>query len=114
MLLALGAIALVALGILIARLLTPRSHTLAGTTIVVTTHPVTTTTAPATVPNLIGRSLQDAVSTLQGAHLRLIYLRLPVSSRARAGKIVQQSPLGGGHAPQNARVLVFLGAYRAG
>jgi hypothetical protein len=27
---------------------------------------------------------------------------------------VQQSPLGGGHAPQNAQVLVYLGAYRVG
>jgi hypothetical protein len=62
------------------------------------------------VPNVIGRSLQDAVSALQGAHLRLIYLDFPVGSRTQAGKIVQQSPLAGGHAPQNAQVLVFLGA----
>lgn len=65
-----------------------------------------------TVPNVIGKSLPDAVSTVQGAHLRLIYLRYPITSKAQAGKIVQQSPLAGGHAPQNAQVLVFLGAYR--
>jgi beta-lactam-binding protein with PASTA domain len=64
------------------------------------------------VPNVIGRRLQDAVSALQGAKLRLIYLKFPVSSRAQAGKIVQQSPLSGGQAPQNAQILVFLGAYR--
>ena len=29
-----------------------------------------------------------------------------------AGKIVQQSPLRNGQAPQNAQVLVFLGAFR--
>ena len=64
------------------------------------------------VPNVIGRRLQDAVSALQGAKLRLIYLKFPVTSRAQAGKIVQQSPLSGGQAPQNAQILVFLGAYR--
>jgi serine/threonine-protein kinase len=69
---------------------------------------------PEQVPNLIGRNLHDAVSALQGAHLRLIYLKFPVTSRAQAGKVVQQSPLAGGQAPQNAQVLVFLGAYRAG
>jgi hypothetical protein len=47
---------------------------------------------------------------MQGAHLRLIYLRYPVTSQSQAGKIVQQSPLAGGQAPQNAQVLVFLGA----
>jgi beta-lactam-binding protein with PASTA domain len=65
------------------------------------------------VPDVVGKTLQDAVSALQGAQLRLIYLKFPVTSRAQAGKIVQQSPLGG-QAPQNAQVLVFLGAYRAG
>jgi len=68
--------------------------------------------AQETVPNVIGKSLPDAVSAVQGAHLRLIYLKYPVTSKAQAGKIVQQSPLSGGHAPQNAQVLVFLGAYR--
>ena len=64
------------------------------------------------VPNVIGKSLQDAVSTVNGANLRLIYVKLPVTARSQAGKIVQQSPLGGNQAPQNAQVLVFLGAYR--
>ena len=49
---------------------------------------------------------------MNGAHLRLIYVKFPVNSRSQAGKIVQQSPLAGGHAPQNAQVLVFLGAFR--
>jgi beta-lactam-binding protein with PASTA domain len=66
------------------------------------------------VPTVIGNSLQEALSAINGAHLRLIYLKLPVTSRAQAGKVVQQSPLGGAHAPQNAQVIVYLGAYRAG
>jgi serine/threonine-protein kinase len=64
------------------------------------------------VPSVIGQTLQQAVTTVNGAHLRLIYVKFPVSSRSQAGKIVQQSPLAGGHAPQNAQVLVFLGAFR--
>ena len=62
------------------------------------------------VPNVVGQTLQQALASINGAHLRLIYVKFPVTSRSQAGKIVQQSPLGGGHAPQNAQVLVFLGA----
>jgi eukaryotic-like serine/threonine-protein kinase len=64
------------------------------------------------VPNVIGQTLQQAVSTLNGARLRLIYVKYPVSARSKAGQIVQQSPLGGGNAPRNAQVLVFLGAFQ--
>jgi eukaryotic-like serine/threonine-protein kinase len=66
----------------------------------------------ATVPNVIGQTLEQAVSTVNDAHLRLIFLKLPVTSRTQAGKIVQQSPLGGGQAPQNAQVVVYLGAFK--
>jgi beta-lactam-binding protein with PASTA domain len=64
------------------------------------------------VPSVIGKTLQDSVTAMQSAHLRLIYLRYPVTSRAQAGQIVQQSPVGGSKAPQNAQVLVFLGAFK--
>jgi eukaryotic-like serine/threonine-protein kinase len=63
-----------------------------------------------TVPNVVGMTLQQAVGAMNAAHLRLIYLKYPVTTQAQAGKIVQQSPLSSGHAPQNAQVLVFLGA----
>jgi beta-lactam-binding protein with PASTA domain len=63
------------------------------------------------VPSVIGKTLKDAVSAMQSSQLRLIYLRYPVTSRAQAGQIVQQSPVGGGKAPQNAQVLVFLGSF---
>jgi beta-lactam-binding protein with PASTA domain len=71
-------------------------------------------TTDESVPDVIGQTLPQAVSSLNGAHLRLIYLKLPLSSKTRAGKIVQQSPLAAAHAPQNAQVLVYLGAYRTG
>ena len=67
-----------------------------------------------TVPNAIGQTLEQAVSTVNGAHLRLIFLKLPVTSRTQAGKVVQQSPLGGAQAPQNAQVVVYLGAFKQG
>lgn len=68
----------------------------------------------ATVPNVVGQTLQQAVSTLNGVHLRLLYLKYPVSSRTKAGKVVQQTPLSGNKAPQNAQVIVYLGAFKAG
>jgi serine/threonine-protein kinase len=64
------------------------------------------------VPNVVGQTLQQALTSINGAQLRLIYVKLPVTSQSQAGKIVQQSPLGGGHAPQNAQIVVFLGAFR--
>jgi beta-lactam-binding protein with PASTA domain len=70
--------------------------------------------APASVPNVVGQTLPQAVSTLNAAHLRLIYLKYPVTSRAQAGKVVQQSPLGSAQAPQNAQVVVYLGAFKKG
>jgi beta-lactam-binding protein with PASTA domain len=63
------------------------------------------------VPNVVGKTLSEAVAAMQSAHLRLIYLKYPVDSQAKAGKIVQQSPIGGS-APQNAQILVFLAAYK--
>jgi serine/threonine-protein kinase len=70
--------------------------------------------ATATVPNTVGQTLNDALSTLNGAKLRLIFVKLPVTSRSQAGKIVQQSPGDAASVPQNAQVLVLLGAYRTG
>jgi serine/threonine-protein kinase len=71
-------------------------------------------TTDETVPNVVGQTLQQAVSTLNAAHLRLIYLKYPVTSRTQAGKVVQQSPLSGAKAPQNAQVAVYLGAFKQG
>jgi beta-lactam-binding protein with PASTA domain len=64
------------------------------------------------VPTVVGQTLEQAVGTLNGAHLRLIYLKYPVTSRAQAGKVVQQSPLGGARAPENAQIVVYLGAFK--
>ena len=66
-------------------------------------------TTDVTVPNAVGQTLTQAVSTMNGAKLRLIYVKFPVTSQSQVGKVVQQSPLGSGKAPQNAQVLVYLG-----
>jgi serine/threonine-protein kinase len=66
------------------------------------------------VPNVVGETLQEAVSALNAAHLRLIYLKFPVTSQTQAGKVVQQTPLGGAQAPQNAQIVVYLGAFKKG
>jgi beta-lactam-binding protein with PASTA domain len=63
------------------------------------------------VPNVISQPLQRALTSINGANLRLLYLRFPVSSKSQAGKIVQQSPLGGAQAPKNAQVVVYLGSF---
>lgn len=63
------------------------------------------------VPNVIGNSLQQALSSINGASLRLLYVKFPVTSRSEAGKIVQQSPLSGAQAPRNAQIVVYLGAF---
>jgi beta-lactam-binding protein with PASTA domain len=67
-------------------------------------------TTDVTVPSAVGQTLRQAVSTMNGAQLRLIFVRLPVTSGSQTGKIVQQTPLGGGKAPENAQILVYLGA----
>jgi serine/threonine-protein kinase len=64
------------------------------------------------VPNVVGKSLQQAVASLNGANLRLIYVTLPQTTKAGVGKIAQQSPLAGSRAPQNAQVVVYLAVYR--
>lgn len=65
-----------------------------------------------TVPSLTGGSLPHAVSTANGAHLRLIYVKRTVTDHSQAGVVVDQSPAAGAHAPQNAQVLAYLGAYK--
>lgn len=64
------------------------------------------------VPNTDGMTLKQALAAINGANLRLLYLPYPVTTKAQAGKVVQQTPLGGDSAPQNAQVLVFLAEYR--
>jgi serine/threonine-protein kinase len=66
----------------------------------------------ATVPNTVGQTLQQAVSTLNGAGLRLTFIKVPTSSPASIGKVVEQTPLPGKTAPKNAQVLVYLGVKR--
>jgi len=62
------------------------------------------------VPNVIGNKLPQAVSALNAAGLRLIYVRYAITDKSKAGTIVQQTPLTGERAPHNAQVLVYMAA----
>jgi beta-lactam-binding protein with PASTA domain len=89
----------------------------AGTTVPYHSHvQINLSTGPGTkpkeqVPNVVGQTLTQALAAIKGAHLRLLYLKYPVTDKSQAGKIVQQSPTGG-TAPQNAQILVWMGAYQ--
>jgi beta-lactam-binding protein with PASTA domain len=65
-----------------------------------------------TVPDARGQKLHQAVATMQGANLRLIFVKVPVSDRAQVGTIVDESPAAGDQAPKNAQVLVYLGVLK--
>jgi len=41
------------------------------------------------VPDLSGKTLNEAVSAVQAAHLRFIFVKLPVDSRDQVGKGVR-------------------------
>lgn len=69
--------------------------------------------AEKTVPDTTGKTLQEAVPTLNAAGLRLVFAKLPVTDRTQAGKVVEQTPAAGKTAPENAQVLVYLGAFRS-
>ena len=47
-------------------------------------------TTDVSVPNTVGETLDEAVATVDGANLRLIYVKFAVTSQSQAGKIVQQ------------------------
>jgi beta-lactam-binding protein with PASTA domain len=63
-----------------------------------------------TVPDLTGQRIPDAVTAVQSANLRLIMVKADVPTREQAGLVVKQSPMPGAKAPQNAQVLVYMGA----
>jgi len=65
-----------------------------------------------TVPNVVGQRIPQALNSLHAVGLRLVLLNMRVSDRTKAGVIVAQTPLQGKHAPKNAQILVYLGAFR--
>jgi hypothetical protein len=67
-----------------------------------------------TVPNVVGKTLDDALAALNGQQLRLIFLKQRVPIRTEAGVINRQSPLPGAHVPRHGQVLVYLAAFPSG
>ena len=66
----------------------------------------------ATVPDASGQTIRDAVGTMNSAGLRLILVKKTVSDKSQAGKVVEQTPSPGAHAPKRAQILVYMGAYK--
>ena len=67
---------------------------------------------PETVPEVVGKTIPQGVAALNQAGLRLIFLRVPVTNKAQAGKIIEQTPASGTTVPKNGQVLVYMGAYQ--
>jgi beta-lactam-binding protein with PASTA domain len=67
-----------------------------------------------TVPSVIGKTLDEALASINAHQLRLIYLKQQVPVRSEAGVISRQSPLPGAHVPRNGQVLVYLAAFPGG
>jgi hypothetical protein len=63
------------------------------------------------VPNTVGMTIPQAVSAVQSSGLHLVMLRRTVTEQSEAGKVVAQTPAAGQHAPQNSRVVVYMGAF---
>jgi len=68
-------------------------------------------TAGVAVPNTVGMTIPQAVSSVQSAGLHLVMLRRTVTDHSEAGKVVAQTPAPGQQAPKNSRVVVYMGAF---
>ena len=68
-------------------------------------------TARVAVPNTVGMTIPQAVSSVQSAGLHLVMLRRTVTDHSEAGKVVAQTPAAGQQAPKNSRVVVYMGAF---
>ena len=104
MLLALGALALVALGILIAWYLTHRDDDKGTTT--VTTVQTATTAAKVAVPDLTGKTFPEAQATLDAAGLHTA--KKSVSSDQPAGTVVDQEPEAGASVAKGSTVTLSV------
>jgi serine/threonine-protein kinase len=70
--------------------------------------------ASATVPNVVGMSESDAISTLQDAGFRVVRITQAVANPANDGKVIDQSPDGDTSAERGATVTITVGQATAG
>jgi hypothetical protein len=66
----------------------------------------------ASVPDMIGRTIPQAVSAVKQAGVRMFFVRKPITDQSQAGKVIEQSPAAGTTIPKNAKVLVYMGVVR--
>ena len=79
-----------------------------GTTVTIT---VATESDDVTVPTVTGRSEQAAVSALSGAGLEVNVTEEPVDRPSQDGKVLGQSPAGGGSVRSGSRVTITVGRF---
>ena len=63
------------------------------------------------MPNVIGQTLQQALASINGAHLRLLYVKFPVTSRARRGRSSSSHRSAAGTRRRTRRWSCYLGAF---
>jgi len=70
------------------------------------------TNGTASVPDVTGKTIPQAVSAMKAAGIRMFFVRKSVADQSQGGTVVEQTPAAGTSVPKNAQVLVYMGAFR--
>ena len=62
------------------------------------------------VPNVVGKDSQTASTTLQNAGFKVQVLSVKPANPSQSGKVVDEQPAGGAHAPDGSTVTIYVGS----
>jgi serine/threonine-protein kinase len=62
------------------------------------------------VPDVVGKDKQTATTTLQNAGFTVQVLEVPTSTPSQSGKVLDEQPAGGTHAPDGSSVTIYVGS----
>jgi beta-lactam-binding protein with PASTA domain len=62
------------------------------------------------VPDVVGKDKQTATTTLQNAGFTVQVLEVPTSTASQSGKVLDEQPAGGTHAPDGSSVTIYVGS----
>ena len=62
------------------------------------------------VPNVIGKDQHTARTTLQDAGFKVQVLTVKPANPSRNGKVVDEQPAGGVHAPDGSTITIYVGS----
>jgi beta-lactam-binding protein with PASTA domain len=62
------------------------------------------------VPNVVGRDSQTAKTTLQNAGFKVQVLSVKRANPSQSGKVVDEQPTGGAHAPDGSTITIYVGS----